>query len=52
VVLSINQRQTLSPADATAAVAAARSAGRDTVLMLIQRGAGVQRYIGVKLRTK
>jgi serine protease Do len=52
VILSINQRQTLAAADATAAIAAARSAGRDTVLLLIQRGANVQRYIGVKLRTK
>ena len=52
VVISINQRQTLTPADATAAVNAARSSGRDTVLMLIQRGAGTPRYVGVKIRAK
>ncbi|MDB5662012.1 MAG: hypothetical protein JWN59_350 [Sphingomonas bacterium] len=52
VVLSINQRPTVTTADATAAVNAARGAARDTVLMLIQRGAGTPRYIGVKLRTK
>jgi serine protease Do len=52
VVLSINQRQTLTPADATAAVNAARGSGRETVLMLIQRGAGTPRYVGVKIRAK
>jgi serine protease Do len=52
VVLSINQRQTLTTADATAAINAARSAGRETVLLLIQRGAGTARYIGVKIRSK
>ena len=52
VILSINQRATVTVADASAAVAAARAAKRDTVLLLIQRGAGLPRYIGIKLQAK
>ena len=49
VILQINQVPTPTPAAAAAAVDAARRAGRDTVLMLFQRGAGPARYVGVKL---
>lgn len=49
VVVSINQRPTATPAAAAEAVEAARKAGRDTVLMLVQRGANPARYIGIKL---
>lgn len=49
VILSINQRQTTTSAEAAAAVDAARGAGRDTVLMLVQRGLNNPRYVGVKL---
>jgi serine protease Do len=49
IILQINQKQTTSPAEAAAAVDAARKAGRDTVLMLVQRGATPPRYIGIKL---
>ena len=52
VILSINQKTTATVADATAAVSAARAAKRDTVLLLIQRGAGIPRYIGIKLQGK
>ena len=52
VILSINQRPTATMADASAAVATARTAKRDTVLLLIQRGAGIPRYIGIKLQGK
>ena len=52
VILSINQRATLTTADASAAVAQARSAARKTVLLLVQRGAGIPRYVGVKLQGK
>jgi len=38
IILSINQRATRTPEDVAAAVAAALSAGRDTVLLLIRRG--------------
>ncbi|MET0270283.1 MAG: Do family serine endopeptidase [Sphingomonas sp.] len=52
VILSINQRQTLTVADATAAIAAAKAAGRGTVLLLVQRGSGASRYIGVKITAR
>ena len=49
VILSINQQPTPTPTAAAAAVSAARRAGRDTVLMLVQRGEVPPRYIGIKL---
>jgi serine protease Do len=49
IILQINQKPTTSPAEAAAAVEAARKAGRDTVLMLVQRGTNPPRYIGIKL---
>ncbi len=49
IILQINQKPTTSPAEAAAAVDAARRAGRDTVLMLVQRGVTPPRYIGIKL---
>ncbi|WP_156680099.1 Do family serine endopeptidase [Sphingomonas profundi] len=52
VILSINQRPTISVADATGAINAARAAGRGTVLLFVQRGAGSPRYIGVKIGAK
>ncbi|WP_448586967.1 PDZ domain-containing protein, partial [Thermaurantiacus sp.] len=50
IVISINQRPVRTPQEAAAAVAEARKAGRDTVLLLVQRGTGPARFIGVKLR--
>ena len=52
VILSINQQPTTTPAQAAAAVDAARKAGRDTVLMLIQRGTNPPLYRGIKLMAK
>lgn len=49
VILSINQMPTATPAAAAAAVAEARKAGRDTVLMFVQRGTTPPRFIGIKL---
>lgn len=49
IILQINQKPTTTPAEAAAAVDAARKAGRDTVLMLVQRGTNPPRYIGIKL---
>ena len=51
VILSINQHPTPTPAAAAAAVAEARKAGRDTVLVLVQRGPN-QRFVGIKLQAK
>ncbi len=52
VILSINQVPTPTPAAAAAIVADARKAGRDTVLMFVQRGTAPARFIGVKLQGK
>jgi serine protease Do len=49
IILQINQKPTTTPVEAAAAVDAARKAGRDTVLMLVQRGVAPPRYIGIKL---
>jgi serine protease Do len=49
IILQINQKPTTTPAEAAAAVNAAKAAGRDTVLMLVQRGTAPPRYLGVKL---
>jgi serine protease Do len=49
VILSINQQPTTTVAAAAAVVDSARRAGRDTVLMLVQRGSGPARFVGVKL---
>ncbi len=52
IILQINQKPTTTPAEAAAAVDVARKAGRDTVLMLVQRGVTPPRYIGIKLMTE
>ncbi len=49
IILSINQRPVATPQDAATAVAETRRAGRDRVLLLVQRGSVPGRYIGVKL---
>ncbi len=49
VILSINQVPTPTPAAAAAVVAEAKKAGRDTVLMFVQRGTGRPLFIGIKL---
>ncbi|MFA7439539.1 MAG: Do family serine endopeptidase [Sphingomonadaceae bacterium] len=50
VILSINQQPISTPQEAADAVAAARKAGRDTVLLLVQRGNGPARFVGIKTR--
>jgi serine protease Do len=49
LIVQINQTPTPTPADAAAAVESARKAGRETVLLLVQRSPGLPRYVGVKL---
>ncbi|MHB9879629.1 Do family serine endopeptidase [Pacificimonas sp. ICDLI1SI03] len=50
VIVSINGRPTRTPADATAAVDAARKAGRNSVAMLIQpRGSSNAVFVGVEM---
>jgi len=50
IILSINQRLVQTPKDAADVVTAARKAGRDTVLLLVQRGTGPSRFVGVKIQ--
>ncbi len=52
IVLSINQTPTPTVAAAAQVIAGAKAAGRDTVLLLIQRGTQPSRYVGIKLQTK
>jgi serine protease Do len=49
VILSINQTPTATPEAASAAIEAARRAGRNTVLLLVRRGNGTPAYVGVDL---
>ncbi|MFL6862156.1 MAG: Do family serine endopeptidase [Allosphingosinicella sp.] len=49
IILSINQRVTRTPEEAAAAVTAARSAGRNSVLLLVRRGNSPAIYIAVEL---
>jgi serine protease Do len=50
IILSINQRPVTTPQEAAAIVAEARKAGRDTILLLVQRGTGPARFVGIKMR--
>jgi serine protease Do len=52
VITAIAQRPVSNTAEAAAAVAAAKQAGYKTVLLLVQRGNGPSRYIGIDLTGK
>jgi serine protease Do len=49
IIIKIGQKPVASPAEAAAAVDAERKAGKDTVLMLVQRGTTPPTYRGIKL---
>ncbi|MBU6164523.1 MAG: Do family serine endopeptidase [Alphaproteobacteria bacterium] len=49
IILKIGQKPVTTPAEAAAAVDAERKAGKDTVLMLVQRGTTPPVYRGIKL---
>jgi serine protease Do len=49
IILSVNQRPIRTPEEAAAAVDAARTAGRNAVLLLIRRGNNPPIYVGVDL---
>jgi serine protease Do len=49
IILSVNQRAIRSPEEAAAAVDAARTAGRQSVLLLIRRGNAPPIYVGVDI---
>ena len=50
IILSVNQRAIRSPEEAAAAVEAARTAGRQSVLLLVRRGNAPPLYVGIDLR--
>jgi serine protease Do len=50
VILSINQRPTRTPEEAAAAVQAARSGNRKSVLLFVRRGNEAPFYVGVDIR--
>ena len=50
VIMSINQRPTRTPEEAAAAVEAARTGGRESVLLLLRRGNAPPLYVGVDVR--
>ncbi len=50
VIISANQRPTMSPGDVSAAESAARTAKRNNVLLYIQRGNTPPAYIAVKIK--
>ena len=52
VILSAGQQPVTTAAGLSAAVAAAKAAGRTSVLLQIQRANGPQRYIGIRFSTK
>ena len=52
IIVGINQTPTPTVAAAAQVIEAARRAGRDTVLLLVQRGNQPSRYVGVKLQKK
>ncbi|MBA3897728.1 MAG: Do family serine endopeptidase [Sphingomonadaceae bacterium] len=52
VILSVNQRNVTTTTEVSAAVAAARAAGRTNVLLYVQRGAGQAIYRAIKLKAK
>ncbi|WP_414903439.1 DegQ family serine endoprotease [Sphingomonas flavalba] len=52
VILSINRRPALTAQDVATAVREATTANRNSVLLLVQRGAGRPQYVGVKLKSR
>ncbi len=49
IIISINQKPVRTPQDAAEAVAEARRAGRDSVLLFVQRGNGPGRFVGIRM---
>ena len=50
VIISVNQSPVKTSADLTKVVGVARSAGRPTVLVQVQRGTGRPVYLGIRIR--
>jgi serine protease Do len=52
LIMSVNNQTVTSPAQVTAAVEAARKAGRSSVLLLVKRGNALEAFVGVKISGK
>jgi serine protease Do len=50
IIGSVNQQPVRTPQEAATAVATARKASRDTVLLFVQRGNTPGRFVGVKIQ--
>jgi len=51
LIMSVNRQSVTTPAQVTAAVSAARRAGRTSVLLLVKRGPGPEAFVGVDIGT-
>ncbi|HEU5286683.1 MAG TPA: Do family serine endopeptidase [Sphingomicrobium sp.] len=49
LIMSVNRQPVTTPAQVTAAVEAARRAGRTSVLLLVKRGPGPEAFVGIEL---
>ena len=49
VIISVNRQAVTTPAQVAAAVAAARRAGRTSVLLLVKRGTSPEAFVGVAI---
>jgi serine protease Do len=49
LIVSVNRQAVTTPAQVLAAVAAARRAGRTTVLLLVRRGRAPEAFVGVEI---
>ena len=49
LIMSVNRQAVTSPAEVMAAVAAARRAGRTSVLLLVKRGPGPEAFVAVQI---
>ena len=49
LIVSVNQQQVTTPAQVSAAVDAARRAGRTNVLLLVKRGTAPEAFVGVEV---
>jgi serine protease Do len=47
--MSVNRQAVTTPAQVTAAIEAARRAGRTSVLLLVKRGPGPEAFVGVDI---
>jgi serine protease Do len=52
LIVSVNQQAVTSPAQVLAAVAAARRAGRTSVLLLVKRGTAPETFVGIDIAAR